>query len=847
MANLSAGIGDPYWYEWSVGLLYALDMLNPDNNIKHVILQASKIQGLDDVVIVYNDNQAECIQIKHTRESDTLTFSDMVYNSDEKESYLRSFCADWKKAQTQGYKSCKAVLFTNRDIGKRKNTPANSWERPALEKFWNDLKNKLSTATSISNIPIELKWQEAWKQWLGEMSNLNDEEKLSFLKSFEIKSNQEDLDEIINGIALKITQYFKTDNRKAVQLHQKLCYALMTWSTTLRIKEEITREDLLAALSLCNDEILGEHNLPTCKPFFNSRVEFAKGLEKNLKNREAPIVFLSGKPGTGKTNIVSYIANKIDSVITLRFHAFKPLSSEDLYMSADRGISDPKALWGNLLIELRELFVGKLSKYKVPVSNELLASVEEIRSEVLRLSDALASETGVITVIAIDGIDHAARAGGSNTFLNTLIPPEGVPENVCFLIAGQPIYQYAQYPDWLADAQRVLKIEVPPIGEDDIRQLYDNANINIPKDSTEAAIKLINKTIEGNTLSAVFAIHEAKQCCSIEELEQLLECKQLSSGVSAYYEYIWKSAIETIPSQFFYVDTILAGVLSLVNKKVTIETMAAICKDEGISEFAWKRVMQKLYPIAINVDSQYMVFHNDVRIYLEKYLRKDIEAFIDVANKLADYFMSGNSDIRIKHELIFTLLKYANRENEFIDVFTRDFIIEALKIKRPMGEIIEQLESTLKSLMMVNDFRKILKLSCAVATLYQFKQSLQWMDKQYEAEMEVPIALNSEKKVTPKALITTDILLQMLADTRLLIEYNEINRAKNNMRRWLNDLSPEDIVELLILNHGNSEEEKEDVINDINTILEHWGRLSEYTGVNFSEVLNDQVDPRAQN
>ena len=169
-----------------------------------------------------------------------------------------------------------------------------------------------------------------------------------------------------------------------------------------------------------------------------------------------------------------------------------------------------------------------------------------------------------------------------------------------------------------------------------------------------------------------------------------------------------KSAIETIPSQFFYVDTILAGVLSLVNKKVTLETMAAICKDEGISEFAWKRVMQKLYPIVINVDNQYMVFHNDVRIYLEKYLRKDIQAFIDVASKLADYFMSGNSDIRIKHELIFTLLKYANRESEFIDVFTRDFVIEALKVKRPMGEIIEQLESTLKSLLTVNDFGKFL-------------------------------------------------------------------------------------------------------------------------------------------
>lgn len=381
MTNPNAGIGDPYWYEWSVGLLYSLDMLNPDKNIKHVILQKRRLQGLDDVVIVYNDDHAECIQIKHTREKDTLTFSDMISHSDTKESYLRSFCTDWDKAQTQEYTLCTAVLFTNRDMGKSKYTPKDiskgSWERPALEKFWSELKTKVKAATSIRDISMSPEWQSAWEQWLGEMSGLSDEKKLSFLTNFEIKSTQEDLSEIIDSIAGKLSQYFKTDQRKAIQLHQKLCYALITWATTLRKKEEITREDLLAALSVGSDEIQGEHNFATCEPFFLSRIEFTARLEKTLQDRENPIVFLSGEPGAGKTNIVSYIANKIDSVITLRFHAFKPLASNDLYLSADSGISDPTALWGNLLIELRGLLKGRLSKYCVPVSNELLASVDK--------------------------------------------------------------------------------------------------------------------------------------------------------------------------------------------------------------------------------------------------------------------------------------------------------------------------------------------------------------------------------------------------------------------------------------------------------------------------------------
>jgi len=44
--NLTAGIADPYWYEWSVGLLYVVDLLTPDSNIKSVIFQDLKFNAL---------------------------------------------------------------------------------------------------------------------------------------------------------------------------------------------------------------------------------------------------------------------------------------------------------------------------------------------------------------------------------------------------------------------------------------------------------------------------------------------------------------------------------------------------------------------------------------------------------------------------------------------------------------------------------------------------------------------------------------------------------------------------------------------------------------------------------
>lgn len=45
MSNTSAGIGDPYWYEWSVGLWYLLDILKPESNIKSLVFQHGGLQG----------------------------------------------------------------------------------------------------------------------------------------------------------------------------------------------------------------------------------------------------------------------------------------------------------------------------------------------------------------------------------------------------------------------------------------------------------------------------------------------------------------------------------------------------------------------------------------------------------------------------------------------------------------------------------------------------------------------------------------------------------------------------------------------------------------------------------
>ena len=109
-AQSKPGLGDPYWYEYTVGLNYLIDMLNPDNHIEYVEFQANVELGLDDIVITHNDGQTDFIQVKHTRVSDTLTFGDLVFQKTSstgnlKMSLLGELAKSWNEEKKEHQKS----------------------------------------------------------------------------------------------------------------------------------------------------------------------------------------------------------------------------------------------------------------------------------------------------------------------------------------------------------------------------------------------------------------------------------------------------------------------------------------------------------------------------------------------------------------------------------------------------------------------------------------------------------------------------------------------------------------------------------------------------------------------
>ena len=400
MRNSAAGLGDPYWYEWSVGLDYVVQMLDAESNIASVTLQQTGQKGLD--------------------------------------------------------------------------------------------------------------WTKEWLPHVEELGT--DAQKLRFMRAFRVHSSEEGLAEIGERLIEKLAAMFKVDEGVAVHLRALLDSALRTWTTSLREgAEAITREVAYERLCLVGDVSVGEHDLPPPAPFFGTRIPVGDLIASLLESRAAPVVFLVGEPGSGKTALISSLANRADAVIDVRYHAYRPITPENQLLPADAGrTTSSRALWSDLLLQIRALGRGRLAQLQVPVHTASL-SVDDLRAEVVRLADKLGKYQERPFVIAIDGIDHAARAGvGTESLLSSLVPPDQVPFHVAFLIGGQPPEGNPSYPVWLrAPTSGVRRIDLPMLEFKDTLELVRARLPKLQPSDQENAARDIWENCQGLTLSTVFAVEEA--------------------------------------------------------------------------------------------------------------------------------------------------------------------------------------------------------------------------------------------------------------------------------------------------------------------------------------------------
>lgn len=793
MPNKSAGSGEPYWYEWTVGLCKIVDMLDEDSDIESVTLQAHGIKGWDDVIVRYPGHR-EWYQVKHSRAGNNLAFGSLVAPGDSEPSLLSSLYSAWREMKMDAADRC--ILFTNREAGKALSKSKAGTQRPPLSNFASWLAKSVAGAQSLGDMKPPPGLAEGWAEWLSQLTG-TEEDVLRFLRGFEVRTDQGNLDQLTEELLGKLAVIFGIERTKTVPLLQALDNALRNWS---RDGKPVTAERVMDALALDSGSPVEHRAPPPPTPFFPSRGPFIRDLERRLIEANGPrMLFLSAEPGSGKTSALSELANtRVDSALTgvvgLRYFAFRPITPEAPMIAPDAGrYVRADSLWFDLLRQLRRGLRGRLRAYRVPVRDELLGW-QQAREHVLRLAAELGRELGRPFAIAIDGIDHAARAAledpvGAKEFFDSLPTPEEIADKpLRLLLAGQPAESYPQYPAWLrAPTTAIEVLALPRLDEEDIALDLRTTVPQFPEEQRAAAVRLIHEITGGNTLGVVFAVAEAASCNDASALRERLLNRELQSGITSYYTNIWRHCLRDQPPA---TELFLAGALTVTRERITGALLASAFPGFGWTNVQWDILLAELAPLLVEETGGYRVRHNDLRVFLQRRLAVfPAPQRRLVASGLADHYLKASSSRRVAHAMLPFLLREAGREKEWPVFFTVEWVMEAAALSIGYNEIEPQCVEAIRTASSSEDWELMEEVACACETLQRWQECCEGSEIRDDTrDRAAPAFLRTEVFVRPFKEWDAADLRRLAQDAGELLHGEEAERAQALLRRWLGGL-----------------------------------------------------------
>lgn len=706
----NSGIGTPYWFEWEIGILECLNMLQ-DTTIKSVILQSTDFQALDDVVVNYNDKSILNIQVKHTDTNANFTYSFLA--SGEKP-LLEELALEWK-SNRDNYDFKGIQIVTNKKWGTQITDGKCSMD-DFISKVFPCLQNDYNYTSSNHNEQKAIEW---YRKNLERKLDPNEAECFTKILFFRKESCLADVEE---KIRLKIGELLGIDNSDAIEFSlNSLLSRLKIWATSRRAKQEISRENVYAALCYTEPDIPTYEICPE-KPILPSRQRFAKTFINSIKKDSNHIIFLEGLPGSGKTNFISYISQMSESIVDFRFYTYLPVNKVDGTYSDDIGFYLGNILWRSILVQLKKKFEEKnlLSIVRFPLIYQFM-SVSEMRETAIRFLPEYAKCIGRPCYFFIDGLDHAARSkDAKNSFLSQLPRPEEVGDDFYFVLVGQPINE--GYPSWMKDNNNITYFQMPVLDTEDVVVLLKQSGVIESTVDLENLAKMVISIIGNNVLNIIFAILELKKMAlplSFERTEKELESRFLNKQIDKYYDWIISSQEKSL--LFYKIEAIMAFSSNRVNA-CDVAQMCGVDKDEAVY------ILNGLYPIVVCEDDEYFAFHNDVRLFLKNEITHNSNIKI-ITESVIKQIQKDRKLWKYRYDISFNLLvncQYINKVLQFIDV---EYVMDSVLYGISFDKILQQFVLALR--LPINKLEDVSIYSSAISLcLAQYANCIQYYEKE---------------------------------------------------------------------------------------------------------------------
>ncbi len=457
--------------------------------------------------------ERHAVQAKWSQYPASFSWSKLVNRQGDKPSILQQMADAWTRIRresdgpvtihlcTNNYASTSKPQQTSRFADASAEPPHHfaAFIARALEPVRRQLATGAGRWSDVEKLPEVTEWQGAWTAMRG-ASGLGNDEFAEFLVDFSLTfvpaaeppllRRSYDSAREVERLAAEL-QAIVADPARPVELTRTQFLARFGWADRLQYRNP--------------------HRFPIPSSYAANAVARTR-IEDQLRTLPGGYVSLVGPAGSGKSTLLETL--DLPGRVS-RYFAFIPNSPNPL---SGRGEADSFFNDVSLALEAGGLY---RSGYPSDLAGRRTVFFEQLEQAARRYADS-----GVVTVMVVDGLDHIPREQNpSRSLLDELPPPSALASGV-FVILGTQTTDVLPSSIQAALALDDRTIDLPPLAPGEIRQIADNSGVTSWLTARQVDDLVIAS--EGHPLALTYILQDLGDMEGAEDDEARLH---LASGI----------------------------------------------------------------------------------------------------------------------------------------------------------------------------------------------------------------------------------------------------------------------------------------------------------------------------
>ncbi len=461
--------------------------------------------------------------------------------------------------------------------------------------------------------------------------------------------------------------------------------------------EEITKEILERSLQIKQDFDSIKNTIDFDDNQYVSTKNNLELLDEKIKNHSGKILAIYGKPGSGKTWLLTkwrkFFEDKHPKTPPIwHYSSISVTEDEDMEIRITK-----QTLLNNFM---------KIIKNRYELNTEERYSVTTSKlQELLNKIGNIAKDNGIVIPVIIDGLDHVERikkrahtlAKDEETVFDFLKAIK-IPEGICFIFGTQ---LGIHLDDLKSKYGEDSFFEISGFEKDEIKEYFTKLTVSEEFLESDKIIKILEIT-DGLPLLVNYV---AKSLLQFNDFELVEKIPIIQGDVKKYYDYLWG---EELVSKDF--TKILAKYLALLEFSSSNEFLEKLYPEQLRDFQPLKDALNPLLPLLrINESDEISIFHDSFREYLLQYS--------DLADNAKQEYSVKIYDLLIKNGIFENsrtyryVLKYgllAKKFDKIIEVVDVNFVDESMFQVRNRHDIQNNIDISIRASFEKQDISEVI-------------------------------------------------------------------------------------------------------------------------------------------